>query len=386
MRAFSDDLERRAYDHGRRRDWVSWRLLAEDKSDAAAAAAGEPPVQAAWPLRLLLFGFGALVLGAFSLIFLKDSAARSVSSLAALVLATASVAVAETSIAKLGVRRFGFEEACVAGACVLVAYAFERLTPGESRWRFADGTFSLVLALSCVAAYVRYGYRLAGLGLLVAAGWFVTSWDQPGIVTRFSLAALYASVLAYLMSRPEEPRRERDRLELARFLTALAVPLCLNERLDRLLDGPHAWMPPASFGAREAFTLALVFLVPAAWVAWAARARSRPLLWAGALGIVIAQCSVKPYLGIKRNSWDPATLGVELVVVALVLKRWLDAGPGRRRGAFSSESLGSPEPGGALAWFAAAATAAAPSAPAHDKGAFKGGGGGFGGGGASGSF
>ena len=110
------------------------------------------------------------------------------------------------------------------------------------------------------------------------------------------------------------------------------------------------------------------------------------MLWAGAIGLLVAQCSVKPYFAITRNAWDPALLGLELMIAALALKRFLDSGSNGRRGAYSSQSLGNTEPGGALTLLAGA-VAASPSAPPSGPGPGpKGGGGSYGGGGASGSY
>ena len=386
MRAFPPDLEQRAYDHARVRDWRAWGLLAADREAEAAAKAGEAPSHAAWPLRVLLFGFGALVAAAFAAIMLKDTSDRWVAAFTAFVLAALFVGAAEAIIRQLAVRRFGAEEALVAGACLLFAYGVERLLAAPARWHFSQAAFSFGLAAASAVAFARYGYRLCGLAALVAAGFMLGSCDWGERVTRVLLALLYGGLLAALMAAPEEPRRESDRLEIGRFFLALSVPLCLNVRLERVFSA-YAGSPATS--PFELATFAAIFLLPLAWLYWGARAASRPLIWAGTIGLVLAQCSVKPYLGLARHVWDPILLGVELVASALLLKRWLDAGPGGRRGAFSSEALRSPEPGGALGFLAAAAAGAVaaqhpPPAPAPDR--VKGGGGTFGGGGASGGF
>jgi hypothetical protein len=386
VRIFPPDEEQRAFDHGRLRDWRAWGLLAEDKFAAASAAAGEAPAHAAWPLRILLFGFAALMLGALSALFLKDLKGRVDSAAIAWLLAAGAVAASEYMIRRLSVRRFGAEEALVAGAVALFAYGAERLFSNGSRWDFSTTIFSAALALGAAAAYLRYGYRLASFGAAVALGVLVGSFECGEHATRLLLAALYASLLAAATRWPDLPRRERDRLEIVRFFLALSVPLSLNLRLERLLEGYSGEPATNAFGLA---TLAAIYLIPLAWLAWGARERSRTMLWAGAIGLVVAQCSLKPYLGIRRNAWDPALLGIEFMLLALALKRWLDAGPNRRRGAYSSDALGEAGPGTAagLLVSAVAASAASPSTsgPAPQDRP-KGGGGSFGGGGASGGF
>lgn len=382
MRIFPDDLEDRAYNHERLSGWRGAGLLGHDP--AADALAGEAPAHAAWPLRVLLFGFAALALGAFAVLALKDLKGRVDSALAAWLLAAAAVASAEALIRRLKVRRFGAEEALVAGAVLLLAYGAERFFPTGSRWHFSTAIFSAAAALGASAAYLRYGYRLASFGAVAAMGVFVGSLEQGEHATRLMLAALYAGLLAAATWWPGLPPRERRRLELVRFFLALSVPLCLNLRLDRLLQ---SWSQAPVTGAFGMATFAAIFVIPAIWLASGARERSRVMLWAGAIGLLVAQCSIKPYLGLKREPWDPALLGLELMILGLALKRWLDAGTGSRRGAFSSEALGDPGPGkaaGLLASVAAASPSAAPSGPSSQ--APKGGGGSFGGGGASGGF
>lgn len=382
MRIFTADEEQRAFNHERLRGWRSAGLLSADKTPEAKALAGETPAHASWPLRVLLFGFGALALGALSALALKDLQGRADSAFVAWVLAAGAVAAAEAGIRRLKVRRFGAEEALVAGAVVLFAYGAERAFSNGARWHFSTAVFSAALALAACAAYLRYGYRLASFGAAVALGAFVGSLEYGEHATRVLLAVLYAVLLAAATFWPDLPHRERSRLEIVRFFLALSVPLCLNLRLERLA---YSWSQQPVTGAFGLATFAAIFLIPLAWLAWGALDRSRTILWAGGVGLLVAQCSIKPYLGIKRNSWDPAVLGLELVVLALALKRWLDAGPDGRRGAYSSEALGDPSPGAAAGLLAAAVAASPSSAPAGPDRP-KGGGGSFGGGGASGGF
>lgn len=340
------------------------------------------PLRAAWPLRLVLFGLSALCLSAAFVLIAKDLHGRSAVALAAFAVAGAALAAAEGLIRALKLYRQGAEEALVAGAVVLAAFGAERLAPGGNGWRFSEGVFAAALAAAAAAAYARYGYRLALIGLAAGLSVMVVSWDLGANPARVGLAVLYGALLAAVSLWPGLPRRERERLESARFVLALAVPLVLNLALDR---APALFGVRPSLGAFEWATLAAVFLLPAAVLAWGISSRARVLLWAGAAGLLVAVCSVKPYFGRPRHPWDPAVLGAALIAVAVLLKRWLDAGPEGRRGAYSSEPEAGKDPGGALALLAGA-VAAGPAAPPSGPSGPTGGGGDFGGGGASGSF
>jgi hypothetical protein len=386
MRVFDAGLEERAFRHGLLKEWRTARLVAPEAAAGIASAIGEPPANAAWPLRVVLFGFAALCQGLAVVLVLKDLHGRFEVGVGALILAGFSVMIAETMIRSLKVLRHGAEEALIAGAVLLIAIAAERfLGNGDVGIRWSTSVFSIALAAAAALAYARYGYRLAAICVAVSLGVFLGALDFGERGTRVLLALLYGALLAAVTLWPGLPRRERERLEIARFFLALSVPLCLNLALERVGSFPVA---PGGVGL-DAFswaTFAAIFLIPAGWLAWGIASRARSLIWAGALCLLIAFCSIKPYFGWARHSWDPAVLGVELVVLALVLKRWLDAGPGRRRGAFSSEDMGNSEPGGALGLLAGAVAAGPSSAPAGGPAPMKGQGGDFGGGGASGSF
>jgi hypothetical protein len=386
VRIFPPELEERAFRRGLLKEWREARLVSPEAAAKIAAEIGEPPANAAWPLRVVLFGVAALCQASAIILALKgfqDGFALGIGSLLA---AAASIALAEAMIRGLKVRRHGAEEALVAGAAVMAAFGVVRLVgPDAGGGSAATAVFSFALAAAAALAYARYGYRLAAIGVAVGLGVFLGALDYGERGTRVMLAALYAVLLAAITLWPGLPRRERERLEIARFFLALSVPLCLNLALERVWDGFSGQAAGVGMDAFAWAAFAAIFLIPAGWLAWGISSRARSLVWAGALGLLVALCSIKPYFGWTRRSWDPAVLGVELIVLALVLKRWLDAGAGGRRGGFSSEEMGDPRPGGALSLLAgtiAAGPASAPSGPETMKGR----GGDFGGGGASGSF
>ena len=387
MRIFPPELEERAFRFGLLKEWRAARLVSPEAADKIAADLGEPPARAAWPLRLVLFGFTVLCQATMVVLVLKDFHDRFAEAIGALLAAAASIALAEAMIRGMKILRHGAEEALVAGAVVLTAFAAERLIgEGAAGYRFSTAVFSLVLALAAAAAYARYGYRLAAIGVAVGLGLSLSVFDSGERGLRVMLAVLYAALLAAVTLWPGLPRRERERLEIARFFLALSVPLCLNLGLERVFGGGfYGRSGGVGMDAFAYTTLVLIFGIPAAWLEWGIRSRERSLVWAGGLGMLVAFCSIKPYFGWARHSWDPAVLGVELIVLALVLKRWLDAGAGGRRAGFSSEEMGTSEPGGALSLLAGA-IAAAPASAGSATETMKGRGGDFGGGGAGGSF
>jgi hypothetical protein len=384
VRIFPAEVEERAFRLGLARDWESAGLVDAPTAAKITAELGPPPARAAWPLRLVLFGFTTLCVAALVGLFVVNDRDRTAVGLFCLFAAAFAAAGAERLIRAYAFHRHGVEEALVAAAAVLLALGVERTLDAGRAWSDREWIFPAALAAASALAYARYGYRLAAIGVAAGLGLLVASFDVGENWTRVLLAALYAGLLAALAFAPGLPRRERERLEIARFFLALSVPLALNVRLEYALRG-YEWYGGRELDAFGWLTFAAIFALPAAAFAWGVVSRSRALLWAGALDFLVAQCSVKPYFGLARNSWDPAALGAELIAAALLLKRWLDAGPGGRRGAYSSREMGGSRAEGALGLLAGAA-AAAPAAATRAPDVPRGEGGGFGGGGASGSF
>ncbi len=60
---------------------------------------------------------------------------------------------------------------------------------------------------------------------------------------------------------------------------------------------------------------------------------------AGAVVAVLTLVTNKPYLGWQRHTWDPMLLGVLLIGVALLIRRWLADGPGEIRRGFTARRL-----------------------------------------------
>jgi uncharacterized membrane protein YgcG len=59
----------------------------------------------------------------------------------------------------------------------------------------------------------------------------------------------------------------------------------------------------------------------------------------GAIAAVLTLATYTPYLGWQRHTWDPMLLGALLIGVALLIRRWLAAGPGGIRHGFTAQRL-----------------------------------------------
>ena len=86
-------------------------------------------------------------------------------------------------------------------------------------------------------------------------------------------------------------------------------------------------------------TWVLTWCLPPAVLARGLLRKDRLVIAAGAVLAVLTLATNKPYLGWKRQTWDPMLLGALLIGIALLIRRWLAAGPrGIRRG-FTAKRL-----------------------------------------------
>jgi len=142
-------------------------------------------------------------------------------------------------------------------------------------------------------------------------------------------------------------RKERGALLQACLLAGiyLAVNLRLPE-LGRAHFGnpapfyqPHAGFPPLFYWA----TYGLTFLVPALGLYHGLKSRKRIVINVSLIAALLTLATNKDYLGFKHFAWDPAVLGVAMVVAAIFIMRWLANGDREARNGFTAQNLLKPE-------------------------------------------
>jgi uncharacterized membrane protein YgcG len=118
------------------------------------------------------------------------------------------------------------------------------------------------------------------------------------------------------------------------------------------------------------------------------RRKDRPVIAIGAITAILTLVTNKAYLGWPRHTWDPILLGVLLMGVALLVRRWLARGRDGIRLGFTAERLSGKDKrwmnAGTAAFSLLSPHATPPAPPASPNVHF--GGGESGGGGASSDF
>jgi hypothetical protein len=131
---------------------------------------------------------------------------------------------------------------------------------------------------------------------------------------------------------------------LAEAFLWLGIYLTINLQLSSLNLGRVWWIVGMrSFSEfPKAFywtTWVLIWCLPPVVLARGLRQKDRFVIAAGAIVTILTLISNKPYLGWKRQTWDPMILGIFLIGVALSIRRWLAHGPGGVRHGFTAARL-----------------------------------------------
>ncbi|MDF1553989.1 MAG: hypothetical protein P1P84_13045 [Deferrisomatales bacterium] len=254
-----------------------------------------------------------------------------------------------------------------------------------------------VALAGAVALAVRYGYALAalaGVWALAALPFHlaeVLHWRGAGL-PRLALFLLLGAVALWahrrLARREAFPRGTVWCLEAARLAALAGVYLDVNLYAHRVLWGE--WLGPVRAAPGSPWVQlacgVLTGLLPIGALALGLARRDRALLWFGGLSAVASVLTLKYFFHLGYLAEQLTAAGLAVAGFTLWLLRWLGAGPDRRRGAFTAESLLEPRLYGLDAEALIAIQPVMPAAHQPGPEGFHPAGGEFGGGGATGGY
>jgi len=387
MRRYSREVEENIRAERQLREWARSGLLASDVSASLQAEVSVDLRRTNDALRLTLFAFTAVILIAAVWLFGELLGVHDSTSFAFIhaVSALVSFGLADLLVARARLYRFGVEEALAIGAIVLLAVSAGEFASPDFRVT-SQILFPLTVAfaagsIGALAVYLRFGYLLAAILSMAAAA----AIAFPLVESRVGERALAASVFLLVFFIAKETRRPHgedypgDEYGVIQTIAWFGMYLVLNLRLPGGGEFPFAFYWT---------TYALTWLIPIIGLTMGIREKQREMIQANVVLAIITLMTNKPYLRMARHSWDPILLGVLLMGVAILFRRWLAKGPDNAQYGFTAKRLLAADLRAVqLAGLASAAiqpgmgSHSSPSSPA-----LKPGGGESGGGGASGSF
>ncbi len=310
MRKYADDQERIIRVKRLADEWAASGLIDAPQHERIAAGLQVDLRRTNRFLRLTLFGFGLLIIGAAVglVVVTLDVTDTTTAGTLFLMAAAASAMLAEFLIGRFRVYRFGVEEACAVSAAVLVAGG-SGLIAG-SLVGVASGDRQIFVALivgsaAAFAVYRRYGYVYAAVGAMLCASLAPFQLHLSDMVQRLLAAAILGGCFigARLKRRKygdEFPGDEHGTIQASAWLgmyAALNLHL-FSALVTRPLASPFYW-----------FTYAMIWILPAAGLWLSIRDRDRPLLDVSLVMALATLLTNKPYLGVARRPWDPILLG-----------------------------------------------------------------------------
>jgi hypothetical protein len=345
-------------------------------------------------LRLVLFGFGLVIVGASTVLVADTLRLRSDTAGAALCLvaAVASFALAEYLITHFRLYRFGVEEAAVCSSAVLLVISAGFVRSILHLAIPTEFVIAVVGSAVALAAYLRFGYLYAAFASLLCLAAAPFQLSGPIVMQRAAAAGIMFGVFVICGRRSVSgkgfPAAEFAMLRAAAFAALYAV---LNLHLSTVFYFSGLFGPPDVSDQPFAFyvlTYLTIWGLPLVGMIAALHAKQRPLLDVSLVLALVTLITNKPYLGAARQTWDPILLGLVLIATAVAVRRWLSQGSGGSRdGITSARLLSSDNRRLAMVGTMSAAlqAGAGPVAPESSP-KFEGGGGRSGGAGGSGSW
>jgi hypothetical protein len=342
MRLYSESDERHVRAQAEIRGWKDAGLISASQTETLLAENRVELKRTNVFLRAALALFTALVVAAvvfFVMEFLSLHGATAVTIVTG-VAAVGCFFAAQMLIGMFGLYRFGVEEMLAACSVILLSIAVSQF------WTSWESSVSVALVTSAAggfAVYRRFGFVWAAFaGMCCAAAIPFQFGTLPLSAARVLSAAILG--LVFLVVRPKRTRDGEewpgDDYGVLQAAALMGVYLVLNLHLLSWWDYYRPIVRPAEVhGGFYWLTWVLTWILPAAGLVLGVRDKDRPLLMVSVAMAIVTLVTNKPYLGWERHTWDPMLLGVLLIAVAVVLRRWLSTGADGARYGFTAARI-----------------------------------------------
>ena len=302
-------------------------------------------------LRLVLFLFTLIIVGSavalFFVTFLSGPSTKT-TGIFLLIFAVMSYAATEIAVRRARLYRHGIEEALAVCSVAFLCAGMEMALFSGRPYSLAQELRFLVPAAGAIASlwiWRRFGLAYAFLAAMIFVVWLTDFWTSSSSAHRLIVAAFYAAGLTTVSSVRSHYRFGylNERYQIVEAFLWLGIYLAVNLQLSSLNLFPDWWGVPRSIsGFSRMFywaTWVLIWCLPPPILLRGLRRKDRFVIAVGIVSAILTLATNKAYLGWQRNTWDPMLLGALLIGVALLVRRWLAAGPGGIRHGFTGQRL-----------------------------------------------
>jgi len=351
------------------RTWLRSGLISEDQMQAFFGETDPGLYQTNLFFRVLFFVFTLLcacaVTGLF--VWLMEKAGNKILAMVVLFFGIFYFILSEHLVKMRRLYRYGIEEALLMAGMVCFVVSF-LLWINNYHLNHKTISIAVCLLFSVISGliYLRFGYLYAAVISLAAVCIIPYQLSLPPVAERVILFCVLCSIFIFslIADKRENENFRKERYTKMQTCLLVAIYLTVNLQIPGL-----AWLFIVEKGNIHDLSkiypqylywisYVLTFLIPAAGILWGIKSRKRLVLNAGLVVACATLATNKSYLGMTRYAWDPAILGIVLVVLSIMVHRWLDSGPEQKKQGFTAVNLLKPEDRGISLGDAAAAMTA----------------------------
>jgi hypothetical protein len=351
------------------RTWLRSGLISEDQMQAFFGETDPGLHQTNLFFRVLFFIFTLLCAGAVAGLFvwLMERAGDKLLAMVVLFFGIFYFILAEHLVKIRRLYRYGIEEALLmAGMVCFVVSFLVWIDNHHLNHRTISVAVCLLFSVISFLIYMRFGYLYAALISLTTVCIIPFQLSLTPVAERVILLCILCSIFIFslIADKGENENFRKERYTKIQTCLMVAIYLTVNLQilgLTGLLFGAtgNIRFHPKNYPLYLYWTsYVLTFMIPAAGILWGIKSRKRLVLNAGLVMACTTLATNKSYLGMTRYAWDPAILGIVLVVLSIMVHRWLDSGPEQKRQGFTAVNLLKPEDLGISFGDAAAAVTA----------------------------
>jgi len=351
---YSPQQEENIYIRREARTWQRSGLITNEQLNAIDALSDPDVRQTNIFFRCIFFIFTCLCAGAALGLFIWMTKIRSEVAIS-LTLIAASVIfyfLAEYAVAKYRFYRHGIEEALALTAMVLFCWGWGvLLNKSHLGDRQLIVVVSMLFALTAFWLYLRFGFLYAAFISMIAICCIPFQLSLTPTGERIHLLIILCLIfsLNIVLDRPENEDFRKERSTTIQAFLLAAIYLIVNLEVlgvigllsgDKHIVHFHPKLFPPYFYWSSYI---LSFIIPIAGIYWGIQSRKRLILNVSLIMACVALATNKSYLGWTRYAWDPAILGVVLVILSIMITRWLNSGENKARDGFTAEDILKPE-------------------------------------------
>jgi len=336
------------------RTWLRSGLISEDQMQAFFGETDPNLHQTNLFFRVLFFIFTLLCAGAVAGLFvwLMERAGDKILAMVVLLFGLFYFILAEYLVKIRRLYRYGIEEALLmAGMVCFVVSFLVWIDNHHLNHRTISIAVCLLFSVISCLIYLRFGYLYAALISIASFCIIPFQLYLPPVTERVILLCVLCGIFIFSLIADKRENENFRKERYTKIQTCLLVAIYLTVNLQilglaGLLFGAtgNIHFHPKNYPPYLYWTsYVLTFMIPAAGILWGIKSRRRIVLTAGLVLACATLATNKSYLGMTRYAWDPAILGIVLVVLSIMVHRWLDGGPEQKRHGFTAENLLKPE-------------------------------------------